>query len=270
MKNFHEMLRKITSSPYHDQMMRFVIPLNDHFGVNHFWYYRVTYTGHYCFIGTHAAWNEYCFENHMIDYFPCLRHPDTLQSGISLMKKGASIGYKNVLRTAWEKFNINFNIQLLKKIPEGVEGFGFGTHFNHQMADERLLNELPLLRYFINACREKHQNLFEILYDHQVDLSSYLGPLFTENRKILTLPKERESFLRKLGFEAISSLTGREKDVLKFISNGYPATYIAEQLTLSSKTIENYIATIKCKLCCHSKVELIQKGQELASIGYFE
>lgn len=270
MKMFHEMLRRTTSSPYHDQMMRFVKPLSDHFGVNHFWYYRVCYSGYYCFLGTHAAWNEYCFENHLVDYFPCLRHPDTLQSGISLMKKTSNPGYKRVLCTAWEKFNINFNIQLLKKIPEGIEGFGFATRFNHSTADEALLNELPLLRHFIKLFQEKHQNLFQLLYDNQVDLFSYLGPLFNENRKTLQLPYHREKFLSEIGLEAALSLTQREKDVLKFISNGYPASYIAGQLALCPKTVENYIATIKCKLFCHSKVELIQKAQELTSMGYFD
>ncbi len=270
MKLFQEMLRKIVASPYHNQMMRFVVPLNDHFGVNHFWYYRVTYSGYYCFLGTHTSWSEYCFEHHLVDYFPCLRHPDTLQSGINLMKKSSSLDYKNVLKMAWEKFNINFNIQLLKKVPEGVEGFGFATRFNHQASDERLLNELPLLRHFIHAFREKHQPLFDLLYDQQVNLSSYLGPMFNEKRKSLKLPHDRVTFLEKIGFKSILSLTAREKDVFKFISHGYPASYIAEQLQLSSKTIENYIAAIKSKLFCHSKVELIQKAQLLDSIGYFD
>lgn len=272
MNLFHEMLRKTTSSPYYDQMMRFVAPLNDHFGVNHFWYYRVTYTGQYVFLGTHSAWNEYSYDHHLIDHFPCLRHPGTLQTGINLMKKTSNASYKNVLKTAWEKFNINFNIQLLTKISEGVEGFGFATRYNHRSVDEKLLNDLGILRHFIKLFRERHKSLFHLLYDNPIDLASYLGPLFTESqsKKILFIPHERDIFLRKIGFEAIFTLTKREKDILKFTSNGYPASYIAEELKLRERTVENYITTIKSKLSCNSKVELIQKSQELASIGYFE
>lgn len=269
MKAFLEMLKRITSSPYYDQMLRFAAPLKDHFGINHFWYYGITNSGYYSYMGTHAAWSEYCFENRMVDYFPCLRHPDMLGNGVSLMKKTANEGYKNVLKTAWEKFNINFNINLIKKTPEGIEAFGFATEHKHRMSDELLLNELPLLCHFTKAFRERHRDLFQLLADSQVDLSSYLGPQFKENPKNLPLPRQRDLFLKKMGFEAAYALTPREKDVLKYVSSGYPSSYIAEQLCLCRRTVENYLATIKDKLCCTSKVELIQKAQELDSIGYF-
>lgn len=48
------------------------------------------------------------------------------------------------------------------------------------------------------------------------------------------------------------------------------AGYIANQLQLSTRTVENYLATIKSKLCCQSKLELIQKAQEIASAGFFD
>jgi DNA-binding CsgD family transcriptional regulator len=270
MKKFHEMLRKITSSPYHDKMMQFASPLKDHFSINHFWYYRICNSGHYSYIGTHSAWNEYCFENHMIEQFPCLRHPATLQNGISLMARTRNDDYQKVLDTAREKYNINFNINLIKKIPEGMEAFGFATQHDHVISDEKLLNELPLLRHFIKVFRERYKNLFELLYDSQVDLSAYLGPLFTQVQKQLHIPSEREIFLKKLGCHPEFTFTAREKEVLRYISKGYSAPYIATQLSLSRRTIENYIATIKCKLFCNSKTEMIQKAQELFSIGYLE
>lgn len=270
MNLFQEMFRKTTSSFSYDKMQRFVKPLNDHFGVNHFWYYRVSNNGHYAYMGTHADWSEYCFENHLIDYFPCLRHPSTLQSGINLMKGVSNEGYEKVLTAAQEKFQINFNFQLLYKIPDGIEGFGFATQNKYQMSDEQLLNELPLLRHFIKVFRERHVELFNILHNNQVDLSGYLGPLFNEKIHPCPIPNKRENFLKKIGFESFFDLTSREKNVLKYLAYGYPASFIAKELNLQTKTVENYIAVIKCKLVCRSKVELIQKAQEIASIGCFE
>lgn len=270
MNPFLEMLRRTTSSPLHDQMMRFVEPLNDHFGINHFWFYRVTDSGLYTYLGTNAAWNEYAYENRLIDHFPCLRHPDTLLGGINLMKKTSSNAYKNVLRTAWENFRINFSFQILQKTSDAVEGFGFATHYHQQAADERLLNELPLLRHFIKIFQQRHQRLFRFLDENSVDLGSYLGPVFNKNSKMLQIPRQRDVFLRKIGCEAIYSLTEREKDVLKFIANGYPAPYIAQQLFLRRRTVENYLGTIKGKLSCNSKIELIQKAQELVTMGLLD
>jgi DNA-binding NarL/FixJ family response regulator len=103
-----------------------------------------------------------------------------------------------------------------------------------------------------------------------VNLPAHFGPLFYERPKSLMIPIEREEFIKKMGFGSILSLTPRELDVLKQLSSGYPANYIAKQLQLKKRTVENYIATIKCKLACYSKVELIQKSQEIDSLGYFD
>ena len=151
MKPFYEMLRQVTSSRHHQRMLQFVEPLKDHFGINHFWYYRVSYSGMYSYMGTHSNWNEYCFEHAMIDDFPCLRDPNTLQGGISLMRITPNNDFKKVLDTAWEKFHINFNVNLSKKVPEGIEGFGFATCYNHSMAEEILLNEMTTSLSFYQA-----------------------------------------------------------------------------------------------------------------------
>ncbi len=270
MNPFYEMYRKIASSPEHDRMQRFIAPLKEHFGVNHFWYYRITDSGHYSYLGTHTGWNEFCFEKSWLGRFPCLRHPNALQSGIQLMKTDSDEKYQEMLQTAWDKFQINFNINLLSKTSEGMEAFGFATCLNDKKAEERLLNELNLLRYFTKLFRSKHQKLFDLLEDNQIDLSTQFGPLFYERPKSIVLEGDRNTFLRKIGHDPIPALTTRETDILKFISNGYPASYIAKQLRLSVRTVENYLVTIKGKLSCNSKVELIQKTQKIASIGYFQ
>lgn len=269
MNPFQKMLRETTSSIYYDKMVRFVLPLYDHFGINHFWYYQITYQGHYSYVGTHQAWNEFCFDNSMLNHFTCLRHPDLVQKGVSLMKTTTNQEYKKVLNTAWEKFKINFNINLVTRSFNGIEAFGFATCFNDPHAEERLINHLPLLRGFIKAFKTNQKKLLQVLENNQVDLSTEFGQQFYECPKMLTLPFERDKFLKTMGFELFLSLTSREKDVLKFISTGYPASYIAEQLQLSKKTVENYLSTIKCKLACSSKTELIKKTQDIAAIGFF-
>ncbi len=105
------MSHKVTSSLYHNRMIKSVLPLEEHFGVNHFWYYRVTRSGHYCFVGTHTLWNEFSFAHDVFGKFPYLRHPDTLSSGISLMKNIQNDPYMELLNTAAEQFDINLHLQ---------------------------------------------------------------------------------------------------------------------------------------------------------------
>src|SRR5262245_58049475 len=104
MDPFIEMMERTQSSLYYDQMCRFAKPLHDHFGINHFWYYRISRSGFYSYAGTHAAWNEYCFGHSLTKHFPCLRHPNVLRSGITLMRPGSNVPYAQVLQRAWEKF----------------------------------------------------------------------------------------------------------------------------------------------------------------------
>jgi DNA-binding CsgD family transcriptional regulator len=270
MNAFSKMLQKITSSPHHNRMKRFVEPLEYHFGINHFWYYKITNSGNYSYVGTHSAWNEFCFDNSMLSHFSCLRHPDNLQKGINLMKADAGDDYKSVLDHAWNKYRINFNINVVNSISEGIEAFGFASCYNDTFVEQRMLNALPLLKQFSRAFQNENREILALLEDNQVSLPAYFGPLFYERPKSLMIPIERDEFIKKMGFGSILSLTPRELDVIKLLSSGYPANYIAKQLQLQKRTIENYIATIKFKLSCRTKVELIQKSQEIGFLGYFD
>ena len=267
-KMFIEMLKKVTSSKYYDQMIRFIKPLQDYFGINHFWYYHISCKGLYCYVGSHTPWNEYCFENQLLDYFPCLKHPDKQSSGIHLMKPSLSGKNNIVLQTAWEKFGINFTLNLSQKTDTGIEAFGFATQSNHLLLEEKMLNELPLIYQFLTTFKKEQQKLLYLLCDNQVDIASYLGPQI-----FLSEPNEpffgnKEIFLKKMGLAPSFNLTPREKEILRYTAKGYSAPYIATTLSLSKRTVENYIATMKSNLFCHSKIELIKKAEELSAIGY--
>jgi|GEM_PF-3093029 len=269
MNLFLEMLKRNRSSPHLDRALKFAAPLNDHLGINHFWYYRISSSGAYSYLGTHEDWNEYCYEHSLTNAFPCLRHPKILGEGISLMRASPSdTKYKEVQKIAWDRFQINFNLNLYETFEDGIEAFGFGSRFNDHKADERLLNELPLLRSFVRAFKENHKKVFSLLEENQVDLVSQMGTEFYKRPMEYSLPLERGSFLSQLGYQFILELTPREKQLLKYLASGYPASYIKKQLFLSLRTVENYIATLKDKLNCSSKVDLIQKAQEIMCTGW--
>ncbi len=116
-----------------------------------------------------------------------------------------------MLNTAAEHFGINLHIHLLKKIPEGIEGYGFGTHSKLALRDEHLLNELTVLRKFIQYFHEENKNIFNIIYDNQVNLGSHIGSEFYENAMLSREPKDREEFLRKIGFQGVLSLSKQEQ-----------------------------------------------------------
>ena len=269
MNDFYNAYKNVISSPLYDPMIKMAGLLKDHLGVNHFWYYKITQEGQYSYFGTHRGWNEYCLEHDLIRHCPNIRHPSTQPLGIHFISAGAPPEAKNLLTLAWEKFRVNFNFNLVTGNSQRIESFGFASHFNDPWADQRLLNELPLLRHFTETLLKRHRHFFQMLDEASVNAAANLGSQFFERPKIHSAAKDRTSLIRELGFGDILSLAPREKDILKYLLNGYPASYIAQELGLSKKTVENYIATLKDKLACNTKLELIQKAKEIAATGFF-
>ncbi len=60
------------------------------------------------------------------------------------------------------------------------------------------------------------------------------------------------------GQDPYEQLTGRERQVLKLLAEGYTAREIAEMLDLSIKTIDGYRTNLMRKLDLHNRVELVK------------
>lgn len=267
MTTLQEMHEKIMSSKEHEQMLRSVAPMCEYYGVNNFYYTTTTLSGFYSGFCTCTRWHEYFCENFSeLGDSPFLRHPSVAKLGISLLKNTPDSALKQAIKIAWDKYHINFTLNIQLPIEKGFESFGFGLKTCYPKAEEHLLNELPLLKRFISFFRKENKKLIDLSRDHCVEIASLLGPRFYHEPPSTTTLQKRELFLRQLGLSSLLSLTPREIDVLKFLANGFPANYIAKQLHISCRTVENHIAAIKSKLECGSKVELINKAQEMVSI----
>ncbi|CAM2961447.1 response regulator transcription factor [Legionella worsleiensis] len=260
-----DLYRKVTSVPEHGLMLRSVAPLYSCFGVNNFYYVRVTSSGHYSGLSSHDSWHEYfCANIATIGKSPFLKHPDLVKPGINLLKNTDDPLLKKTLHTAWHEYGINFTLNIMKKIPEGIEAFGWGTDFNDPRAEERQLNDLPLLNQFIHYFYEHNQKLIRLAHEYQVDVSSFLDTELHDTYKVAV--KNKKKLLEHLGFSAVLSLTSRELETLNYLAHGFSAKYIAQQLRLSPRTVEDHVGTIKAKLNCQTRLELIRRTQEIASI----
>lgn len=184
MNDFYNAYKNVISSPLYDPMIKMAGLLKDHLGVNHFWYYKITQEGQYSYFGTHRGWNEYCLEHDLIRHCPNIRHPSTQPLGIHFISAGAPPEAKNLLTLAWEKFRVNFNFNLVTGNSQRIESFGFASHFNDPWADQRLLNELPLLRHFTETLLKRHRHFFQMLDEASVNAAANLGSQFFERPKI--------------------------------------------------------------------------------------
>lgn len=62
------------------------------------------------------------------------------------------------------------------------------------------------------------------------------------------------------------ALTTRQKECLHYLARGMTIKEIGSELKLSARTIEHYLETIKIKLHCSSRIELIEKAFEYGLI----
>lgn len=184
-----EMFNKVTSSPYHDKMIRSVDPLKTHLGINHFWYNRISYSGHYAYFGSNTEWSGYSSErsNEFLNDIPYLTNPDSAKEGIQLLGLTEDEKLQGVLEDGRKKYNIHFNLQILKKTADGLEGYGFSTCSNHVDMYNLLLREMPLLLYFTKKFRQDNEALFSVVEDNQANLRDIVGDRFNNGGKDMEL-----------------------------------------------------------------------------------
>ena len=58
--------------------------------------------------------------------------------------------------------------------------------------------------------------------------------------------------------DSYSSLTEREREILKLVAEGYTNNKIAERLIISTKTVDTHITHVMDKLNLHSRAELVK------------
>lgn len=63
-------------------------------------------------------------------------------------------------------------------------------------------------------------------------------------------------------------LTQRQSECLYHLIKGMTIKMIAKKLNLSPKTVEHYLRTVKSKLACNNRADLITKGLQLPYIQY--
>jgi DNA-binding CsgD family transcriptional regulator len=232
------------------------------FQINHFWLYKISNDGFFSFLGSHNQWNDLQFEQKTHLKNPYIRHPSVLQNGISLMAEVEDLDFRDQCSLARNKFDVNFNINLSYPTQEGIEGFGVATPFLTSQVTCTLLNELPMLKLFLKQFKSQYPKIFQQLDEHSVDMAKVVGPAFyTPKGSIVHTLPEKKVFLTKIGIQD-KHLSAQEIKVLGKITDGYCSREIAEDLSLSKRTVEHYIDNIKNKFGCHTKRELIQKIKE--------
>ncbi len=269
MNEISDMVR--ASGKFHDKIKSFCNPLEQNFGISHFYHAKVTNSGQFIGVNLNRAWEEHFLSNssHLL-IWPDKCQPCKVKGGVRLLQEGENENLNHLLETAREKYSVHFSLQFVEKSSQGSNMYGFALNSANPLQHLALVKEMPLLRLFVKRFQEEFKGLYNSLDDNKVDLSHLLGPAFHKTKNpVITESSTRDQLIRKMGIQIPESLTDRELEIMKYFIQGCPASQIALELFISKRTVEHHIERIKDKFYASSKSELIGKIRELESIGYF-
>lgn len=252
---------------FYNQIVSYCSSLFDSFNLNHFWYYKLTNDGHISFVGTQPEWEEYFASEKLYLTYPNHRHPKFHYDRTILYKHVEDESLKRICDLCCD-FGMRQALVFVNKIPDGIEEFGFSSGTHSDIQTSLFLSEMNLFRLFAKKFKEDNFKLLAGVEDNRVNLSELMGSDFYKNDiQSEKIHQFKVSFLKTLGIAVEEPLSAREIEIIKLISRGYSAGKIAKRAYLSRRTIEHNIERIKDKLCCDSKVDLVQKTRELEQIG---
>ena len=271
MLNWNEIVQQNIIRNY-DKTCKITRPLRDHFGISYFTYHRIDTQGNYNVLLDRPDFAEQYVENQLYKNDPFLKHPSVYEPGLCLWETHCSEDHvKKSLDITKPLFDIDMCVVLIEKSDQAVEFFGFVDNHKNTRFNKLYLNHPHLLKAFANYFK-KELNL--IIHEQE---PGYLPQIKGNNFfcDIPILPRlEADSnvdFLSDLGLgeyhRRIELLSKRERECLTHLLVGRTAKEIAASLSISYRTVESYLESIKNKLGCWSKNELCEIAQDFNRLG---
>lgn len=257
----------VVSKKFESKIKNALKPLES-LDVNYFYYTSVTNQGHFSGFSNNVDWNICWLDEKLhLDSFYYLQ-PNNYKEGLTISLPFMEMQFTKTRKMAFERFNINYVLEITLKDHWGIESYGFSTsNFGHSTPIQ-FINDIPLLKLFFRKLKERNPDIFHQVKENEVNIANEIGPSFFKPSIPMSLSHSQLNFLKKIGVDLFSDLSKREKEVCHDITKGLTANDIAMKLSLSKRTVESYIENIKEKLNCFSKAELVSKCLDLESVGY--
>lgn len=257
------------SSVLYEKLEKLTKPLS-HLGLNGFFYSILTTDG-YCLPVSNRpdVMNEYVF-NHLYIFNPFLCNPDNYHHNQMLMTSDFKFeSYHKAQEYIDRKYGFSNFLGIYKKRGELTHILWFSTSDSSLPLSTICLNNVALLSHFGDHFLEEWQYSLHKIEPYMINIAANMGPMFFVIDPIFKSKSEKSKRLKLLqeagildeSYSEFDQLTTRELSYLKLIAAGKRAREIANDLELSRRTVEHYIESIKEKLFCSSKPELIEKLQ---------
>lgn len=248
---------------YQQKLKKVTEPLKIHFNIHSFWYFTISSQGQFGYVGNNPHLGEYYFSQELYKDNPFFKKPGIYDPGVFYSRAIQDESYQNCLDLTSKNCNVDHNIILVEKKGADYQGFGFAANSTSPMY-QLYLNYLPFLKKYIRYFETEAVDILSELELGKINISHLIGNSFYQKSNCLDVvipPKKLQSFYQEILALPVTlpSLTKREKECLKLSLRGLQAAQIGELLSISSRTVECYLDSIKLKFHCHTKYELLSK-----------
>lgn len=233
-------------------------PLVNLLNIPFFTYYQIDATGKFVILSNFAEQCDFYYSEKMYLTNPYLTHPHLMSSGYVLTETTPDAEYLRKLETSLHKFCVGNTFLIAQRNGDVIDCFYFGAQNKHSDYFHHYLNNLELLKKFGRYFIKEAEPLIKRMQSDHYSLLDAKGKAFLERDEKLPLSSKNSKandFLK-----AISPLSPREQRCLELFCQGHSAQSTAAKLGLSRRTVEHYFESIKRKLDCHSKWDLLNRG----------
>lgn len=250
------------------QLLKICKPLFQYTPITFFVFGRLYYDGNCIFLSQEPELDYFVFKQ---DLMPTVEELHLNSSHYVLMSKDFAIPemaiypepyLKNIQITA--EFGIPHRLFLLFYFPTHIESFEFGINQDSKNVMEFFMNHVQILEKFCTYFRDAGRDLINHVDKTRVSFDNVIEPIHFTNfnsqdyfyNEFLDAIKLKKYAVQGRGGN--TTLSEREFECLLWSAKDKTAKQIGKILSLSPRTIEDYLLNVKNKLGCKSKLELIE------------
>jgi DNA-binding CsgD family transcriptional regulator len=243
------------------EVLRICAPFFKDTGISYYNYVRLDDKNQRICLSNNKPWMEYVFSTLDIHKITFESTPEHGQQRYVVWDNIESIGEDKLMVAACETYNIAHGFTIISNFNDYVEYHYFGTSKGNKSINNFYITNLDQLNSFILYFKERAHSLINAAEKQYILINN---PKFW----VKDGNSDRDSLLIKSsltlnryylsGIYKSIYLTKREAECLTCMCDGFTAKKTAQSLALSPKTIQKHIESVKIKLGCSYKDDLIK------------
>jgi DNA-binding CsgD family transcriptional regulator len=240
-------------------------PFFEHSALTYYNFVRINDAGERICLSNNRAWMEYVFSNldtHDITFESTPAHG---KDHYIIWDNIETIGVNSLMTEARETFNIAHGFTIISNYTDYIEYHYFGADKTNKSINNYYINNLDELNQFILYFKAAAFNIIKRAEKEYINIENdkfWLKNGRSTRKEMFAKPALKLNRFYLSGKHKSVYLTRREAECLTCISDGDSAKAAAKNLRIDPRTVEKHIASIKNKLNCISKNDLIKSANE--------